>query len=224
MIRRALVTVLALAPATALGFSEPERYAEPAIDGGGGGRFFTGAPPDGLSCSVCHDGGDPPEVEVTGLPDHIDAGTRYELRLRWPDDGRAHALTLELIDADGDHPAVELLALADQAPEERCAAPAAATSAAYQVDLDRRRIIGVTDCGAHALTVAFTPTSDEDLFFAVGVVASDASETTTGDGVLELRRTLTATRTNAACAVGGGDGGALALIALGLALARRRGH
>ncbi|MBK9033263.1 MAG: hypothetical protein IPL61_18655 [Myxococcales bacterium] len=94
MSRAALIAlVLAVAPTAALGFSEPERYAEPAIDGGGGGRYFTGAPPDGLSCSVCHGGGDTPEVKIAGLPDRIDAGKRYEATLTWPDDGRPYALT-----------------------------------------------------------------------------------------------------------------------------------
>lgn len=223
MSRAALVALaLAAAPTAALGFSEPERYAEPAIDGGGGGRYFTGAPPDGLSCSVCHGGGDKPQVKIAGLPDRIDAGKRYEATLTWPDDGRPYALTLELIDADGAHPAVELLNIVDQTPDMRCDGNPTGPSAAYQVDLGTRRIIGVSKCGAHALTVVFTPPSDEDLFFAVGVVASDGSETSTGDGVLEVRRTLTATATNVACSVGGGDPTALALIGLGLAAVTRR--
>ena len=35
-------------------FSEPLLYPEDPLNGGGGGRFFTGSPLDAYSCAVCH--------------------------------------------------------------------------------------------------------------------------------------------------------------------------
>jgi hypothetical protein len=66
------LALIAAAPPAAHAYSELERFGEPAVDGGGGGRYFTGAPTDGYSCHVCtttsRAAGD-----VTGCP-HVEAG------------------------------------------------------------------------------------------------------------------------------------------------------
>ncbi len=224
--RAALALALVMAtPSAALAFSELTRFAEPAIDGGGAGRYFTGAPTDGYSCHVCHDDVAAPAVTVTGLPERIAPGTTYDLTLRWPADERAYSLALELIDADGAPPATALPALADQPPEMRCAADRTGASAAQLVSVGARRIVYVEPCGASEVTVRFTPASDEDLFLGAGVVAADGFETADGDGTFELRRTLTSrVSTSTGCATNGQDssGFACAIVICALALFRRR--
>ncbi len=210
----AALTLVAAAPTVGHAFAELPRYAEPALDGGGGGRYFTGGPSDGFGCSVCHHGGAAPTVTIDGLPDQLAVGTRYDLALSWPDDGRRYALALELIDGQGQHPGVAVPALADQLPAMKCAEPAGA-AAVTTVDGGGRRVVTLAPCGAHALHLSFTPTADAPLYFAVSVVASDHHEDVRGDGVLEVRRTLNAS--SGGCSAGGPAPGALvALAALGL--------
>lgn len=219
------LAVLAAAPTAAQAYSEISRFAEPAVDGGGEGRYFTGAPTDGYSCHVCHDDVAAPPVTVTGLPDHIEPGGTYDLTLAWPDDGRKYSLALELVDADGNPPATALPALADQPPEMKCAGDRTGASAAQVVSVGARRIVYVEPCGAHQLTVSFTPPSDEDLFIGAGVVAADGFETSDGDGTFELRRKLTSTVTNpTGCAINGQSGSGMVAVAglCALALFRKR--
>ncbi|MEZ4404005.1 MAG: MYXO-CTERM sorting domain-containing protein [Kofleriaceae bacterium] len=217
----------AIAPARA--FSEQARFAEPAVDGGGGGRYFTGAPGDGLACSVCHRGGVAPTATVDGLPvGGFTPGQRYNVTVTWPNDGRPYALALELSDAAGAQPGVTLPALADQPAAMRCAAPASGTSAAWTADVGPRRVVGVTNCGAHQLTFAFTAPASDKLFFGLGLVATDGSETAEGDGVVEVRQRLAQDGPVGAggCAIGGGGDGAGAatglLVGLGALVGRRR--
>lgn len=207
------------APRAAHAFSELARFAEPAIDGGGEGRYFTGAPTDGLACSVCHAGGATPDVAIVGLPERLAAGTPYTVSLTWPDDGRAHALALELVDAAGRHPGVTLPAAADQPADMRCTEPAGGV-AATTVDVGTRRVIAVAPCGARSVRFSFTPASDEPLYLGAGIVASDGSETADGDGVREVRRTLAAAE--AGCSAGGTPALPVALALLGVAWPRRR--
>ncbi|MBL8622983.1 MAG: hypothetical protein JNK64_16825 [Myxococcales bacterium] len=221
------LALLVAAPTAAHAYSEISRFGEPAVDGGGGGRYFTGAPTDGYSCHVCHDDVAAPPVTVTGMPDHIDPGATYDLTLSWPDDGRKYSLALELVDADGTPPATALPALADQPPEMRCAGNRTGASAAQLVTVGARRIVYVEPCGAFQVTVSFTPPSDEDLFIGAGVVAADGFETSDGDGSYELRRKLTSTVTSTTgCAVNGqsGSGVGLALAIGTLLLFRKRRH
>jgi MYXO-CTERM domain-containing protein len=219
--RRALVAALLLgAPAAAHAYSELPRFAEPALDGGGEGRYFTGAPTDGHACDVCHGDGRAPQVTLTGLPEQLVAGKRYELSLAWPADGRDYSLALELVDAAGAHPAVTIPETVDQPATMRCTMPTG-TVAAETVDLDGRRVVHVKPCGARTLSLSFTPSSDRDLYLGVGVVASDGRETPADDGVLAIRKTLRASA--GGCSTGGQPpGGLVALVALGLVLRRRR--
>lgn len=219
------LALVAATPSAARAYSELERFAEPAVDGGGGGRYFSGAPTDGYSCHVCHDDVAAPPVTVTGMPAHIETGATYDLTLTWPEDDRKYSLALELVDADGNPPAIALPALADQPPEMRCAGDRTGASAAQLVSVGARRIVYVEPCGAHQLTVSFTPGSDDDLFLGAGVVAADGFETSDGDGTFELRRTLRSTVTSTTgCAINGqaSSGMAAALGFCALALFRRR--
>jgi hypothetical protein len=73
----------------ALAFSEPSSYLDAPLQGGGGGRWFTGSPADGYSCDVCHTGS-PTQPQyplyAAGFPeDGYVPGQTYELQLRWPE-------------------------------------------------------------------------------------------------------------------------------------------
>lgn len=69
-------------------YSTPDAYAERPSEGGGGGRWFSGSPADGYSCSVCHSpaaGQRAFPMYVTGLP--LEGYTLAEARevvLSWP--------------------------------------------------------------------------------------------------------------------------------------------
>ena len=70
-------------------YTEPRTYLEPAQEGGGGGRFFTGSPAEGYACSVCHVSERRERLELIGLPEHgYVPGTTYELKLSWPEYAR----------------------------------------------------------------------------------------------------------------------------------------
>ena len=108
-----------------------------------------------------------------------------------------------------------------------CAGDRTGASAALIVSVGARRIVYVEPCGAHQVTVSFTPPSDEDLFVGAGVVAADGFETSDGDGTFELRRKLTSSVTSTTgCAINGhpGSGLALAVVIGTLLLFRKRRH
>jgi hypothetical protein len=49
-------------------FQNPDTFPAEPTQGGGGGRFFTGAPRDAFTCEVCHRSESAPSVLVYGLP------------------------------------------------------------------------------------------------------------------------------------------------------------
>lgn len=217
MIRVATIALaLGVAVGTAHAFSESTRFAEPAVDGGGGGRYFTGGRGDGLGCSVCHRGGPAPTVEVHGWPDEVSAGRTYDLTVTWDAGDRATALMIELQDGAGGSPGLTLPTA--QPPGQRCTDPAGAASAEV-LTVGARRIVAIAPCGATA--VALQVTGARPLVLAIGAVASDDSETSEGDGVVELRREQGGTDPGG-CAVGGRGGGLGALTLALAALPRRR--
>lgn len=228
MSRRAWVVLagLGLAPVSAGAHSDSARFAEPAELGGSAGRYFTGSPEDGLGCSVCHRGGAPPRVTVDGLPSVLEPGTPHTVRVAWEDPSESHALVLELVDAEGRHPEVELVDAEDPPAQTRCEGDPNGSPAAWTVDLQSRRVIGVLDCGASEVSLAFVAPDAPELYFAAAIVRSDSSATAEGDGVLELRRTISsAVQGGSGCAVVRTHGGAstlLGLLVLALAAPPRR--
>jgi hypothetical protein len=214
--------LLASIPLRALAFSDPEMFGEPAEAGGGAGRQFTGAPVDGLSCSVCHRGGTEPVVSIEGLPDTFEPGARYAVALRWEDDpDESHALQLELTSESGDHAKLELPDLKSLSRRSRCDGDDEGAPAVYSVEDEERSVLGVLDCGASELEFEFTAPDAPKLYFAAGIVRSDSSATADGDGVLEVRETLErsgASRENSGCSAAGG-GEALTSPGHGLLLA-----
>lgn len=185
---RVVLCVLGLAalPAPAFAFSDPAQFALPVTVGGGGGRYFTGSRADGYGCSVCHQGGATPAVTIEGMPDRLVTGTRYELTVRWDRPEIGLGLQLELTTATGAHPDVNILPPDQLPPESRCEQRADGLAAVYAVDVGVRRIIGVEDCAASAVTLSFVATGDP-IDLAISAVRSDQSGTANGDGVFEER-------------------------------------
>ena len=177
---------------SARAFSAQEIFAEPSEAGGGAGRFFSGSPVDPFSCDVCHRGGDVPQVELEGLPERILPGERYEVRVGFAGDDASHALHLELMQEDGTHADLVLPAEHEATREARCDGLADSVPAFYAVDLGRRRVLGVQDCGASELRFSFTAPEVDRLYFALSVVRSDSSATAAGDGTAQVRRVLRA--------------------------------
>lgn len=220
-----VLSVLCSAPAD--GFSDPALFAAPAAMGGGAGRFFTGSPVDGHACAVCHSGGLAPRVAFEGLPDVTEPFARYDVKVRWAQPEVSHALQLELMSLSGEHPEVELSDADALPPEARCEGEPDGPPAVYAVDVGKRRVLGVQDCGARALSFSFVAPA-KPLYFAASVVRSDRSATPEGDGVLEHRSVIAPLNTSfaGACSfaapAGDGAGWVAGLGTLLLQLAFRR--
>lgn len=216
----AIAIVLAqVGPAAA--FSDPDRYAAPSTEGGGGGRHFTGSRADGFSCSVCHRGGEAPDVTFEGLPEQLTPGTRYPVVVRWRPIDVSYAIQLEISGPDGRHAQLEIPALDDLPASARCDGEIDGAPAVYAIDLGDRRVVGVQDCGATELAFAFTA-PDGVVELAAGIVRSDSSADPEGDGVLEVRRRFGDDANAGGCSSAPDAGGALAWLALLMLLARRR--
>lgn len=217
------VLAILLAPATALAYSDPAMFGETIDEGGGAGRYFTGSRAEGYSCSVCHSGGKEPSFIVDPLPDVLQAGTKYSLVIHWPDPGSPQALQLELVTPSGAHPTVTIPAAAMLPAESRCEGASAGIPAVYSVDVGRRRIIGVEDCGASRVEISFIATG-EPIDVAIGGVRSNEDGTPSGDGVFDDRFTLSQPRHASVglCSTGGDAGGLVVPLLACAAVIRRR--
>jgi hypothetical protein len=158
----ALASFAAMAPAPVRAYSDGTDFDRPALEGGGGGRHFTGSPVDGYTCAVCH--GDAPTAppRLEGLPaEGYAPGTAYELTAAWGPEARRDGLALEVTDARGEP--VGTLALTGMGEvDELCrddgtgASPRAArlvTPAGGDAD---RAVLVVDGCGAEAARVTWT--------------------------------------------------------------------
>jgi hypothetical protein len=76
------------APNVGRAYSAPEGFSDNAYEGGGGGRWFSGSPAEGYSCSVCHLPGNAPRefpLYVLGVPPAYSALTPQRITLTWPE-------------------------------------------------------------------------------------------------------------------------------------------
>jgi hypothetical protein len=209
VIARALL-LLAACPVIASAFSDPATYSADIVDGGGAGRYFTGARVDPYACSVCHRDATTTDFTLDPLPERLTPGQQYDVVVRWTDPETPHALHLELSLPDGAHPSVE-------AAPETCAD--SAEPAVYSIDIGARRVVGVKACGASTVSVSFTATA-EPIDLAVSAVRGDRSDSAAGDATFERRITFNAQSSNSGgCNTTGGAGLLVALLAL---TARRR--
>jgi uncharacterized protein (TIGR03382 family) len=212
-------------PATVHAFSDPALFAAPVASGGGGGRYFTGSRADGYACSVCHQGAPEPRLVIEGVPDKLETGTRYELRVHWDQPEIAVGLQLELATPSGAHPSVEVTPAAMLPAESRCAQLPDGAPAVYTFDVGVRRVVGVEDCGASMVAVSFIATG-EPIDLSIGSVRSDSSGTADGDGVFERRLRLgdPFAVAGGGCSAAADHGGAptWCLLAVSALIARRR--
>lgn len=179
--------VLGVAPAVSHAYSSPKLYAAPIHEGGGAGRYFTGSLSDAMTCDACHGGGEPLELEVSGLPGGSwFPGATYTIDIAWAP-GIEHAgIVAELTDRSG--LAVGELSLPDAerlTKSERCASGTRA-AAAFELE-EGRRVMGIGDCGAHRLRMLWrTPdtfeTGADTVWLHVASVRGDGSGDADGDG------------------------------------------
>jgi hypothetical protein len=87
-----LTSTWTMAAGTARAFSSPDAYAQSPSAGGGGGRWFSGSPADGLGCSACHSAAPGQRIfplYVSGLPlAGYGLASRQEILLSWPEFAR----------------------------------------------------------------------------------------------------------------------------------------
>ena len=83
-------------------YRNPERFGADVMEGGGGGKFFTGSRAEGYTCDVCHTTGETPNWSIGGLPvEGYLPGQTYHITIDWPDELQSIALNLELTDVNG---------------------------------------------------------------------------------------------------------------------------
>jgi hypothetical protein len=260
-----LVALVGLAPTTASAFKDGRRFSDPIIPevtddpattdyiegepGGGGGRHFTGSRDDGFTCSVCHTGGEVPDVDLQIREFDIDPrelretgyipSTTYEVVVAMPRTTES-SLTAEFVrDADGRGVGTLLpLGDADLAATEKCLD---GTLGTYSSDLPNDRFVfNMRSCGIVQARFTWTapPEPVGPIWFNAGLVAGNGDGKPTLDGVRiysqviplagESAEATRATTTcsaapNAAPSAPSAPGAAgLAFAAALLALARRR--
>lgn len=234
--RRLLAVVLGLgalvlAPPTGRAYSGAETFGAAAVEGGGGGRYFTGSLRDGYTCNVCHRGGEQPELQIGGLPEagYI-PGQTYDIVLRLPDEAAVTSAAVELTDGEGQRVGSVGLPAAPRG-DEVCGEPAELASRV--VDLPGgRSVVAMDACGARRVRVSWTapPEPRGPVWFHAAAVAGNASNDPTGDGVRAYARvipvqggTATSAEVRSGCSASGtGQGGALAFLLLAAGLVRRR--
>jgi uncharacterized protein (TIGR03790 family) len=164
----AAISVLAIvgfAPATAQAYSDIGRFDLAADAGGGGGRWFTGAPADGFTCAVCHGEPDIP-FEVRGLPeDGYRGGESYVLSFDMGESDGDASMVLEVTNREGAAiGTLSLLADTEVGDQERCRPeggmlPVGATE--LQTTADGRPIAVTRACGARIARINWTAPVDE---------------------------------------------------------------
>jgi len=226
--------LVALAPHPAHAFSEAEKFRAPVLEGGGGGRWFTGSMKDGYSCAVCHTGGETPVVEIDGVPSSYVPGETYDIELVLPDDGETSSAVVELAGMEGSTIGTMGMPVSVGIDEE-CEVDGERVPAGQHLEIPGSRAVVVMDaCGARRLRFSWTAPAEPrgTVWFHAAVVAGDASSDPTGDGVRTYAKVIplqggsaVSAEVGSACSTTGEEtGGWQALLgALGaIAIARRR--
>ncbi len=243
---RLLMTMLALsigatlAPSRALAYLDGAAFEDTAVNGGGGGRLFTGAPSDGYDCSVCHRGGEPVPLTVEGIPtDGWEPGRSYDLTITFPEGVRSVGAILEVANERGEAAGtIDGLPIDETTAADHCRG--GTLPAAHAVDVEGRTVARVDVCGATRAAVRWTAPSAPvtSLRVFASLVAANDSGDPSGDGTGHAATSLRARnepeleggRLSAGCRASPGTDVTprtlvvgLAVVALGLARRRRRG-
>jgi hypothetical protein len=194
------ISLLNALPARA--FQNPDNFTADPTQGGGGGRFFTGAPLDAYTCEVCHRSESAPSVNVFGLPDGAyQPGALYRVTIDWPDDLARVALTMEMSDRFGrtfgtwSEPDLATLTPADQCTLTTDT-PTGARILPVSAD---RAVISAIDCGQHQTTLNWTapaqldpllPVQFSDAMLSGALVVSNTNGKLAGDSVATFTHAL----------------------------------
>jgi MYXO-CTERM domain-containing protein len=176
----ALVLLIATAlPGAAHAFSDYEVFALPVLEGGGGGRYFTGSSADGYTCGVCHLGGRQPNVELRGLPEReFVPGAVYDVEIIWQAFAVPHALNLEFVTPSGE--AAGTIVLPDPnslEPADRCDAVHENAVATQLIpESAPRQVLWVDDCGAQRVRFRYVAPNVPQLMFAASLVRTAAPD------------------------------------------------
>jgi hypothetical protein len=183
-------------------YQDPMRFIAGVDTGGAGGRFFTGSPADAYTCKVCHTGGKPVHLQISGLPvDGYVPGQAYRISLTWPAGLKAVGADFEITDGAG-RPFGQLamanrddLGMADQ-----CMATGLPDTFVLPVESSQRMIAATVACGGGRATVdwiAPTPGTDADsarigstAHFNGSLVSSNSDGKVDGDDVTDFSRSI----------------------------------
>jgi hypothetical protein len=223
-------------------FQAPARFIEDAETGGSEGRFFTGSPQDRYTCKVCHTLGQPPRLQITGLPvSGYLPGQTYQIAIDWDDALKSIAFNLEMTDPAGRAVGVFSVPSSDQlTPADLC--PSTGVPGVVTTPAGQRTMALLSECGARQATFRWTaPTASAtgaaatEVWFNGSLVSSDGDGTVFGDSVEDISRIFgmaheqapAAATITAGCQISAGAGAvqhrhALALSVLGALYWRRR--
>ena len=187
---------LCLVPSGARAYSKAAAFALPALEGGGGGRHFTGSFADGYTCAVCHGDARAEPPSVDGLPaSGFVAGETYELVIAWASEVRTAGLALELVDERGAAAGTIALGGAGQA-DELCrddgtgATPRAASlvTPPAVAGAGSRSVLIVDGCGATATRFLWTApaTARGSVFLEAAYVRADGTGGPERDATAQL--------------------------------------
>jgi len=176
-------------------YSSPDLYADSVLNGGGGGRWFTGSSADGFACDVCHAGGDGPELAISGLPlDGFMPGASYEVAIAWPA-GAQLALVAEFTDEQKQGAGAIVLRDPDALQlYERCSMAEGEGAPPFGLhDAEGgRKLFTIIDCGAQSTRFRWTApvVATGPVWFNLGFVAADEDASPDGDGVTLVETSL----------------------------------
>lgn len=174
-------------PGAVHAYSDPAQFDAPALEAGGGGRFYTGSAGDAYTCESCHTGGANARVAVSGIPTRYVPGATYTIRVDWPLSLEHAAVSFEVTDTRGRGAgSLQLPPLAERVDRELCEPSdhGVLAAAVYATERDRQ-IAAAGDCGAHSIRAQWTaPRTKAGAVWLTGaVLASNHDGELGGDGV-----------------------------------------
>lgn len=199
-------------PALGRAYSDPGRFGDPVLEGGGDNHWFTASPADGFSCNVCHSGREGLELSVRSVPASYLPGQTYEIVVAWADPLARVAANVEVTDELG-RPIGTLSAPPTSAlqPPDECEPKGQGIGASAVFTLpDGRQVLGFAACGASQVRWQWTapPLPAGTAFLSGGLVVGNDDESLAGDGVTVFTRTILApgqepldTRASGGCSV-----------------------